>query len=275
MLNVFATSSKAPGTATGSNANNALEDHGSQTLAGDHSKPCAHQLHGRHERKREERGPEPGVAKGGPCNRIGGNAGRIVVGGASDQSGPEIFKELLERGWCRNVSGLIGDCHAAEVPAKERSLRISFCDRPFGRRAAHLEVKRPGSVQWHHRYETCNLACAVGLQRCRPICGGATLILEGSLRPLLRYSFDMETKRAQQRFLIDTGGGALMIGSKVMSDLAVPPDGPEIKEGGDRLVPPPLTPIASPAFRAGDIEDHFRLWRAVLRRSFGVVRLQD
>ena len=28
-----------------------------------------------------------------------------------------------------------------------------------------------------------------------------------------------------------------MIGSKIMSDLAILPDGPEIKEGGDRFVP--------------------------------------
>ncbi len=57
----------------------ACSNHSGQTLSGDHSKPCAHQLHGRHERKREERGPESGVAEGGPRNRISGYAGRVVV----------------------------------------------------------------------------------------------------------------------------------------------------------------------------------------------------
>jgi len=62
------------------------------------------------------------------------------------------------------------------------------------------------------------------------------LILEGNapiVEVLVRHGDHARTAR----FLIDTGGGALMIGSKIMSDLAVPPDGPEIKEGGDRLVP--------------------------------------
>src|ERR1035437_6658175 len=139
ILNIFASSKHGTG-GPQDPTRIAFSNHGGQTLSGDHSKPCAHQLHGRHERKREECGPESGVAEGGPRNRIGGNAGRIVVGGASDHSWAEILEELLEGGWCRNLSGLICDCHAAEVPAKERCLRISSCDRPFGRHAAHLEV---------------------------------------------------------------------------------------------------------------------------------------
>jgi len=62
------------------------------------------------------------------------------------------------------------------------------------------------------------------------------LILEGNapiVEVLVRHGDHARTAR----FLVDTGGGALMIGSNVMSDLAVPPAGPEIKEGGDLLVP--------------------------------------
>jgi hypothetical protein len=49
----------------------------------------AHQLHGDHQRQRDDRGPERRVAVGRAGDRVGRDAARIVVGGSRDQSGTE------------------------------------------------------------------------------------------------------------------------------------------------------------------------------------------
>lgn len=62
------------------------------------------------------------------------------------------------------------------------------------------------------------------------------MIVEGNA-PIIEAQVRHGQRVRTARFLIDTGGGAIFIGSNVMTDIAAVPSGPEQTEGGERLVP--------------------------------------
>lgn len=62
------------------------------------------------------------------------------------------------------------------------------------------------------------------------------LIVEGNA-PLVVIQVRNGERTRNARFLVDSGGGAVMIGSGLLSDLAIVPAGPEVIEGGDRMIP--------------------------------------
>ncbi len=74
----------------------AQPDHAGQPEPGDHAEAGAHDLHRRHQREREHRGPQRRIAETGAGDRISGDAGWVVIGGAGDQAGAEIGKEPAE-----------------------------------------------------------------------------------------------------------------------------------------------------------------------------------
>jgi len=55
-----------------------------EPASGDERDLGAEVLHHRHERQRDDRGPQRGVAEGGPGHRICADAGRIVIGGTGN-----------------------------------------------------------------------------------------------------------------------------------------------------------------------------------------------
>jgi hypothetical protein len=62
------------------------------------------------------------------------------------------------------------------------------------------------------------------------------LIVEGNA-PLVNVRVKNGSSVRTARFLVDTGGGAIILGSKVMADLGGKPGGPEFNDGGQRMVP--------------------------------------
>jgi hypothetical protein len=62
------------------------------------------------------------------------------------------------------------------------------------------------------------------------------LIIEGNA-PIVNVSVKNGSAMRTARFLVDTGGGAIILGSKVMADLGIKPAGPEFSEEGQRMVP--------------------------------------
>jgi hypothetical protein len=62
------------------------------------------------------------------------------------------------------------------------------------------------------------------------------LIVEGNA-PIIEVQVKNGNLTRNARFLVDSGGGAVMIGSGLLSDLAIVPAGPEVMEGGDRMIP--------------------------------------
>ena len=62
------------------------------------------------------------------------------------------------------------------------------------------------------------------------------LIVEGNA-PIVNVRVKHGASIRMARFLVDTGGGAVIFGSKVMADIGAKPTGPEMNEGGDRMVP--------------------------------------
>ena len=68
---------------------------GSQPAPGDHREPRAHQLDRHHQRKRQQRDPQRGVAVGCSGDGIGGDSRRIIVGCSGDQSGAQDREEFL------------------------------------------------------------------------------------------------------------------------------------------------------------------------------------
>jgi len=62
------------------------------------------------------------------------------------------------------------------------------------------------------------------------------MIVEGNA-PIIEVQVRNGEHVRTARFLIDTGGGAVQIGSKLMADLSAVPSGPGSNEGGDRIVP--------------------------------------
>ena len=68
--------------------------HAGQTHAADHADLRAQELHDGHQRPGDDRGPERDETERGPGDRISSNAGRIIVGGAGDQTRSEFLKEL-------------------------------------------------------------------------------------------------------------------------------------------------------------------------------------
>jgi len=71
----------------------AAADDGGETAAGYHAEARAHELHGHHEGEREERGPERAIAEGGAGYGVGGDARRVVIGGAGNEAGAEFRKK--------------------------------------------------------------------------------------------------------------------------------------------------------------------------------------
>ena len=66
-----------------------------ETPAGGAADARADQLDGRHQRPGQHGGPQQAVAEGGAGLRVGGDAARIVVGGAGDQAGTEVTQPRL------------------------------------------------------------------------------------------------------------------------------------------------------------------------------------
>ncbi len=67
------------------------------------------------------------------------------------------------------------------------------------------------------------------------------LILEGNA-PIVEFELPTSSGGVRKaRFLVDTGGGAVLLGSKVMADVGAKPSGPEVKEEGETMVP--LSPL--------------------------------
>jgi predicted aspartyl protease len=62
------------------------------------------------------------------------------------------------------------------------------------------------------------------------------MIVEGNA-PIIEVQVRSGERVRTARFLIDTGAGAVEIGSKVMADVAAVAAGPESNDGGDRIVP--------------------------------------
>jgi len=69
------------------------------------------------------------------------------------------------------------------------------------------------------------------------------LILEGNA-PIVELEFQTPSGSPRMaRFLIDTGGGSFILGSKLMADIGAQPIGPPTKEEGETLVP--LSPMVA------------------------------
>ncbi len=67
------------------------------------------------------------------------------------------------------------------------------------------------------------------------------LIVEGNA-PLVELEFPTASGSVRKaRFLVDTGGGAFLLGSRLMADIGAKPSGPEEKEEGESFVP--LEPV--------------------------------
>ena len=67
------------------------------------------------------------------------------------------------------------------------------------------------------------------------------LIVEGNA-PIIELEFPMQSgKLRKARFLVDTGGGALLLGNKVMADVGAKADGPAMEDEGSPIQP--LAPV--------------------------------
>jgi len=63
------------------------------------------------------------------------------------------------------------------------------------------------------------------------------LIVEGNA-PIIELEFPMQSgKLRKARFLVDTGGGALLLGNKLMADVGAKADGPPIEDEGSPIQP--------------------------------------
>jgi len=63
------------------------------------------------------------------------------------------------------------------------------------------------------------------------------LIVEGNA-PIVELEFHTATgAQRTARFVVDTGGGAFILGSKLMADIGAKPMGPASKEDGETFVP--------------------------------------
>src|ERR1019366_6634094 len=60
---------------------------------GHHPQPRTHQLHGRHQRKRDESGPEEGISENRACHGVGRDSRRIVVRRSGNQPRSQIGKK--------------------------------------------------------------------------------------------------------------------------------------------------------------------------------------
>jgi predicted aspartyl protease len=75
------------------------------------------------------------------------------------------------------------------------------------------------------------------------------LIVEGNA-PIVELSFTTASGSLRKaRFLVDTGGGAFLIGSQLMADIGAKAAGPEVQEEGERYQP--LLPFGA---KLGDID---------------------
>lgn len=61
---------------------------GRQPAASNHSQPCAHQLDGSHQRKREQSNPQRAVTESGSRDGISGDSGGVIVSRAGDKPRP-------------------------------------------------------------------------------------------------------------------------------------------------------------------------------------------
>lgn len=71
----------------------------------------------------------------------------------------------------------------------------------------------------------------------KPMLVTVPLIVEGNA-PIIELEFPMQSgKLRKARFLVDTGGGALLLGNKLMADVGAKADGPPIEDEGSPIQP--------------------------------------
>jgi len=83
----------------------------------------------------------------------------------------------------------------------------------------------------------------------KPVSVTVPLILEGNA-PIVELEFPAPSgKLRKARFLVDTGGGALLLGKNLMVDIAAKPNGPPIEDEGS-----PIQPLVPMSVHLGGME---------------------
>ena len=128
-----------------------LADVGGQPLPGHPADPRRQHLDADHQRRGQEQRPDQREAELRARLRVGGDAARIVVGGAGDEAGPEPARQVLRllRAAC-SADGELGGRHARilaapAAAAATRSLDAGTRARTERRRSLRRRPRRPAS----------------------------------------------------------------------------------------------------------------------------------
>jgi len=103
-----------------------------QAKSGDHAQAGTHHLYGRHQREREDGGPQRRIAERGAGDRIRGDAGRVVIRGAGNSIRGRGSKKTCG-------SGPVGQRRAWQLWHPERSYSI-------GPRSTNHDFTAPGLI---------------------------------------------------------------------------------------------------------------------------------